>query len=111
MRAPARSPVFEHDWAKVAEFAGALRATLPVMVPLAKSMLGAIAIDILGPICWPGFRLSLGTFALPLAFAIVFPLAFALPFAFALAFIFALALPWAFRVPSALVPPSSGLNF
>ena len=71
-------------------------------------MLGAIDIDLLGPIGWPGFRLRLGTLALPLAFAIVFPLAFALPFAFALAFIFALALPWAFRVPSALAPTSIG---
>ena len=67
-------------------------------------MLSAIDIDLLGPICWPGFRLGLGTLALPLAFAIVFPFAFALPLAFSLSFFFALALSWAFRVPSALVP-------
>ncbi len=109
MRAPARSTVFEHDWAKVAEFAGALCTALPVVIPLADLMLSVIDIDLLGPIRWPGFRLSLGALVLPLAFAIVFPLAFALPFACALSFVFALTLSWAFRVPSALAPRSIGL--
>ncbi len=90
MRASARGSVFEHDWAEVAELAGALCTSLPVVVSLAYLVLSAIDLDLLGPIGWPRFCLGLCALAL----AIVLPLA--LSFALALVLPFALALSWAF---------------
>ena len=103
MRASARGSVFEHEWAEVAELAGALCTSLPLVVSLAYLVLNAIDLHLLGPIDWP---ICCTVFCV-LALSIVLPLALS----FALAFVlpFALALSWAFRVPSALGPPGIGL--
>ena len=74
----------------MAELAGALCTSLPVVVSLAYLVLSAIDLYLLGPIGWP--RFCLGLCALTLA--IVLPLA--LSFALALVLPFALALSWAF---------------
>ncbi len=87
MHAPARGTVLEHDWAKVFEFASALRASLPVMVALAYLVLGTFNLYLFGPIGWP--RLCLGLGALALAFVLPLTLSFALTLVLPLAFAFA----------------------
>ena len=72
-------------------------------------MFSAVNINLLGPFFWPGFCLRFGTFALPLAFAVVLPFTFALSLAFAFSCILTLSLSGAFRIPVALVPPAVGL--
>ncbi len=98
MRASARGSVFEHDWAEVFEFAGALVASLPVVMALAYLVIGAFDLSLLGPIGRP----RLGLVFRALALAVVLPLALS----FALAFVlpFALALSGAFCDQSTLVP-------
>ena len=87
MRASARGSVFEHDWAEVAELAGALCTSLPVMVSLAYLVLSVIDLYLLGPIGWPRFSFGLCALAL----ASVLPLALS----FALALVLPFALSWA----------------